>query len=228
LGGGVAQWISYAHATHSAKTGEERAGFGKGDVRGVIGPGAANNSKEGGTLIPTVAFGIPASPSTAILIGAILLMGIVPGPDMLTKYLPLTFSLVWTIVLANIIVVMVCLIFINYLAKLTMIRGNLMVPFILILCFIGAFTESKSLNDLITLIFFGSLGYLMERFHWPRPPFILGFILGKLAEGYLYSAISRYGASWLLRPGVIILFCIAVMVALYPLIKSRRWEKGRY
>src|SRR4030042_22494 len=142
LGGGVAQWVSYAHAVQSAKTLEERSGFGKGDVRGVLGPGAANNSKEGAGLIPTVAFGIPASAGMAILLGAFYLLGIIPGPEMLTKYLPLTFSMVWTIVLANIIVVTVSLIFINRLARLTIIRGNLIMPFILLLTFIGGYTAN--------------------------------------------------------------------------------------
>jgi putative tricarboxylic transport membrane protein len=221
LGGGVGQWISYAHATQSAKTVDETAGFGKGDVRGVLGPGAANNSKEGGALIPTVAFGIPSGPGTAILLGAFLLMGIVPGPDMLTKHLALTFSMVWTIVIANIVVVAASLLFINHLARLTTIRGNLVIPFVLILCFIGAYTSKNHPGDLIVLLLFGCLGCLMARFNWPRPPFILGFILGGLAEGYFNTTVSRFGATWLRRPGVIMLICLASVVALYPIFQKR-------
>src|SRR5882672_6180613 len=99
LGGSVAQWMAYGHATQSARTAEERKGFGQGDVRGVLGPGAANNSKEGGSLVPTIAFGVPGSTAMAILLGGFVLLGLVPGPDMLTKHLPLTFSMVWTIVI---------------------------------------------------------------------------------------------------------------------------------
>ena len=222
LGGGVAQWVSYAHAVQSAKTPEERAGFGKGDIRGVLGPGAANNSKEGGGLIPTVAFGIPSGPSMAILLGGLLLLGIIPGPELLTKYLPLTFSMVWTIVLANIIVVTVSLLFINQIARLTTIRGNLILPFVIILSFIGAYTANNNVGDIILLLIFGGLGYVMARFGWPRPPFVLGFVLGTLAETYFTTTFSRYKAAWLLRPGVIILFCLAIVVALYPFIKGRR------
>ena len=225
LGGGVAQWVSYAHAVQSAKTLEERSGFGKGDVRGVLGPGAANNSKEGAGLIPTVAFGIPASAGMAILLGGFYLMGIIPGPEMLTKYLPLTFSMVWTIVLANIIVVTVSLIFINRLARLTIIRGNLIMPFILLLTFIGGYTANNHLGDLIVVLISGGVGYLMVRFGWPRPPFILGFILGNLAESYLYTSVLRYGVTWLYRPWVIILFFIALGVALYPFYQERKLRK---
>ncbi|HKA34248.1 MAG TPA: tripartite tricarboxylate transporter permease, partial [Candidatus Binatia bacterium] len=99
-GGGVAQWVAYAHAVQSAKDTKDRARFGKGDVRGVLGPGAANNSKEGGELIPTVAFGVPGGGAMAILLGGFLIMGLTPGPDMLTKHLPITFSMVWTLVIA--------------------------------------------------------------------------------------------------------------------------------
>jgi putative tricarboxylic transport membrane protein len=225
VGGGVSQWIAYAQATHSAKSAEERAGFGKGDVRGVLAPGAANNAKEGGALIPTVAFGIPAGPGMAILLGAFLLLGIVPGPDMLTKHLTLTFSMVWTIVVANIIVVGICLLFVNRIARLTGIRANIIVPFLLFLCFIGAYTANNQVGDLIVLLLFGCIGLLMVRFDWPRPPFALGFVLGDLAEAYLYTSTSRYGASWLTRPGVIILFFVAVLVGLYPYFKERILRK---
>ncbi len=221
LGGGVAQWVSYAHATQSAKTEEERAQFGKGDIRGVLGPGAANNSKEGAGLIPTVAFGIPAGSGMAILMGAFFLLGLVPGPDMLTKHLTLTYSMVWTIAISNVIIVAVCLLFINHLAKLTTVRSGLITPVILLLCFIGAYSSTESIADLVVLVLFGTIGYFMVRFRWPRPPFILGFILGKLAETYLYSSTARYGAAWLLRPKVLIIFLIAVAFAVYPFIQKR-------
>jgi TctA family transporter len=144
---------------------------------------------------------------------------------MLTKYLPLTFSMVWTIVLANIIVVAVSLIFINRLARLTIIRGNLMMPFILLLTFIGGYTANNSLGDLIVVLISGGIGYLMVRFSWPRPPFILGFILGNLAESYLYTSVLRYRVAWLYRPWVIILFFVALGVALYPFYREKKLRK---
>ncbi|MCK9363403.1 MAG: tripartite tricarboxylate transporter permease [Syntrophales bacterium] len=221
LGGAVAQWVSYAHATQSAKSSEERDGFGKGDVRGIIGPGAAN-SKEGAGLIPTVAFGIPSSTGMAVLLGAFLLLGVVPGPEMLTKYLPLTFSMVWTIVIANIAVVAISLLFINKLAKITTIRGNLLIPFLLLLTFIGGYTASNSIGDLIVTLLSGGLGYLMVRYGFPRPPLILGFILGHLAETYFYISTTRYELTWLYRPKVIVIFLFAVGIALYPFIQKWR------
>ena len=225
LGGSVAQWVAYAHAKQSARTAEERDGFGKGDVRGVLGPGAANNSKEGAGLIPTVAFGIPSSSGMAVLLGAFFVLGIVPGPDMLTKHLALTFSMVWTIVISNILVVVVSFAVINHLAKITSVRGAFIIPVVLFLTYIGGYTANNEVGDLFVVLGFGGLGYVMVRYGWPRPPFILGFILGRLAEIYLYASVSRYGGSWLYRPGVIIIFLLCIAVVVYPLIVEKRFQR---
>ena len=212
VGGGVAQWIAYAHAVQSAKTPAERDGFGKGDVRGVLGPGAAVNSKEGGALIPTVAFGVPGSSAMAILLGGFFVVGLVPGPDMLTKHLDVTMSMVWTIVVANIIAVVASFVFLNRLARLTNIRGALLIPFLALLTFLGAYTSNNSLNDIVVALVFGSLGYLMVRYRWPRAPLVLGLVLGEVAERYLWISVARYGSAWLARPIVVLLILLVVGV----------------
>ena len=115
MGAATTQWLAYAHAVQSSPDKER---FGKGDVRGVLGPGAANNSTLGGSLITTIAFGVPASVVMAILLGAFIIQGIVPGPDMLIPppkgKLDLTFSFVWVIIISNIITVAVCFLFFEY------------------------------------------------------------------------------------------------------------------
>ncbi|HEX5035102.1 MAG TPA: tripartite tricarboxylate transporter permease, partial [bacterium] len=165
VGGGTAQWVAYAYAVQSSPDKER---FGKGAVEGVLGPGAANNSTRGGDLITTVAFGIPSSVSTAILFGAFLIQGIVPGPDMLdpAKHLTLTFSFVWIIIVANIITVAACFLFLNPLAKITNIRGSLLIPFLLVLIYLGGFTVKNSFGDMIVVLLFGALGWLMVQFDW--------------------------------------------------------------
>src|SRR5262252_6170291 len=221
-GGGVAQWMAYAHAVQSAKDGADRAGFGKGDVRGVLGPGAANNSKEGGELIPTVAFGVPGSGAMAILLSGFLIMGIMPGPEMLTKHLSLTFSMVWTLAIANVITVILSLAILDQLAKLTYVRGGLIIPFILLLVFVGSYTANGQLADLIVTLIFGALSYCMVLFGWPRPPFVLGFVLGKVIETYLFISVSRYGFAWLKHPIVVLLILVMVIVIAYPFFQQRR------
>ncbi|HEY5896185.1 MAG TPA: tripartite tricarboxylate transporter permease [Burkholderiales bacterium] len=225
LGGSVAQWMAYGHATQSARNSEERKRFGEGDVRGVIGPGAACNSKEGGALIPTIAFGVPGSTSMAILLGGFFLLGLVPGPDMLTTHLTVTFSMVWTIVLANVITVLVCFLLLNRLTSLTAVPGHLLVPVILVLVFIGSYTSNSSYADILVTLIFGAVGYFMVIAKWPRAPLVLGLVLGKIAENYLYISVARYDAAWLKRPVVVALLIVAVAVVLYPAFQAWRGRK---
>src|SRR3989475_3647693 len=176
LGAATTQWLAYAHAVQSSP-GRER--FGKGAVEGVLGPGAANNSSLGGSLVTTVAFGVPASVATAILMGAFFVQGLVPGPAMLTPapkgHLAVTLAMVWTIVVSNIITVAVCLVFMGPLARITQIRGTLLVPFIMILVYVGAFAEKNVFEDLGVVLAFGALGWVMAKLDWPRPPLLLFF-----------------------------------------------------
>jgi hypothetical protein len=214
VGGGTAQWVAYAYAVQSSPDKER---FGKGAVEGVLGPGAANNSTRGGDLITTVAFGIPSSVSTAILFGAFLIQGIVPGPDMLdpAKHLTLTFSFVWIIIVANIITVAVCFLFLNQLAKITNIRGALLIPFLLVLIYLGGFTVKNSFGDMIMVLIFGALGWLMVQFDWQRPPLLVGLVLGTIAERNLFISTRAYGAGWLTHPGVLIIALLIVGAIIY-------------
>lgn len=214
VGGGTAQWVSYAYAVQSSPDKER---FGKGAIEGVLGPGAANNSTFGGDLVTTVAFGIPSSVSTAILFGAFLIQGIVPGPDLLdpAKHLTLTFSFVWIIVVSNIITVAVCFLFLNQLAKITNVRGSLLIPFILLLVYLGGFTVKNSFGDMIMVLIFGALGWLMVQFDWQRPPLLVGLVLGTIAERNLWISTRAYGVGWLTHPGVLIIAVLIVGAIIY-------------
>ena len=224
MGGTVGQWIAYAHAVQSASD-EDKQRFGKGAVEGVLGPGAANNSSFGGGLIPTIAFGIPGNIPSAILLGAFIIQGLVPGPDMLLPsqkggHLDLTFSLVWIIVISNVITVSGFFVFLRQMAKVTQLRSGLIIPVILSLVYLGAFAEKNALPDLLVVLVFGLIGWIMIRFDWPRPPLILGLVLGPLAEQRLFLSASRYGTAWLLRPGVIIIILLILATLFYPVIKT--------
>lgn len=224
MGGAVSQWLAYAHAVQSSPNKER---FGKGAVEGVLGPGAANNSTIGGAMIPTIAFGVPGSVVMAILLGAFIIQGIVPGPDMLLPEpkgkLSLTFSFVWIIVFSNIITVAICLMFLNTLAKVTQIRVSLLMPVILLLVYLGAFAEKNALEDLTIVLVFGLLGWVMVKFGWQRPPLLLGMVLGPLMENRLFLSTDNYGLAWIWRPGVLIIFALTIAGILYPILKSR-WQ----
>jgi hypothetical protein len=226
LGGGPAQWISYAHAVQSSPNKER---FGKGAVEGVLGPGAANNSKEGGALVPTIAFGVPGSVSMAILLGAFIIQGIVPGPDLLDpdKYLTLTFSFVWIIVVSNIITVAVCFLFLDQIAKITYVKGTYLIPFLLLLVYLGGFAVKNSFGDMVMVILFGALGWVMVRCDWQRPPLLIGLVLGQIAESNLFIASKIYGLSWLLRPGVLLLFALLIAGVVYPMWQKRKEKQKK-
>jgi len=227
MGAATTQWLAYAHAVQSSPDKER---FGKGDVRGVLGPGAANNSTLGGSLITTIAFGVPASVVMAILLGAFIIQGIVPGPDMLLPppkgKLDLTFSFVWVIIISNFITVAICFLFLNTLAKVTQVRGSLIIPLILLLIYLGAFAEKNAFQDMIVVLLFGGLGWIMEKLAWPRPPVLLGLVLGPLAENRLFLASDNYGMAWTWRPGVLIIFAVTLIGIFYPVIKKKWQDKA--
>ena len=228
MGGAVSQWVAYAHAV---QTSPDKERFGKGAVEGVLGPGAANNSNLGGALVPTIAFGVPGSVTMAILLGAFIIQGLVPGPPMLLPasqggHLELTFSFVWIVVVSNVITVSVCFVFLKQLARITEVRGSLVIPFLLVLIYLGGFAQNNAFEDLIVVLAFGLLGWVMVQLDWPRPPLLLGLVLGSLAEKNLFLATDNYGWAWLGFPGVLVIGAIILAGILYPLYQRRR-DAGR-
>jgi putative tricarboxylic transport membrane protein len=227
MGSGVGQFLAYAHAVQSSKNKER---FGKGAIEGVIGPGAANNSKEGGSLIPTVAFGVPGGLHSALLLGAFTILGLTPGLAMLRpeQNLSLTYSLVWTIILANLITVPLCFIFLKQLVYLTEVRGSILIPILLMLIYVGGFV-TNTFGDMVMVLLFGALGWLMVTFGWIRPPLLIGLVLGDLVEKNLFIAVDAYGGfGWLMRPVVIVLLAIVlagIMVPIYQHIKNPAKQK---
>lgn len=218
--GAVTDWIAYGHAMQTAKGARES--FTTGDVRGVIAPEAANNAREGGSLVPMLAFGVPGGAAQAILLGAMMVHGFIPGPDMLTKHLGLTYSMVWSIALANIFGAGLCFLLSGQFAKISTLRYTLILPVIMPIIYVGAFQGSRSWGDLFVLLIAGLIGWTMKRMKWTRPPVILGLVLGVLMERYMTISFMRYGTHWLLRPGVMVLLILAALIFLNPLFKLIR------
>lgn len=226
LGGSVVDWISYGHAVQTSKDTEN---FGKGDIRGVIAPESSNNAKEGGGLIPTLLFGIPGSGSMAVFLGGMVLIGLEPGPAMITTDLDVTYTIVWSLALANVIGAGACLLISKWVAKVTTIPYTLMAPFMVMVIFFAAFQATRDLGDLVALIGIGILGVLMKRFGWPRPAFLIGFVLASGMETYLYQAIQFDGIEFLLKPGVIIIGALTVLSIFFAArhsIKAAKKEKA--
>ncbi|MEM1299446.1 MAG: tripartite tricarboxylate transporter permease [Pseudomonadota bacterium] len=221
LGGSVVDWIAYGHTVQSTKN---RENFGKGEIRGVIGPESSNNAKEGGGLVPTLLFGIPGSGSMAIFIGAIALLGsgdIEVGPAMLRDNLDITYSIVWLLALANVVGTILCIAASGGIAKLTTIKFTLLAPFLFMLISFAAFQSGQNLMDLVALFAIGLIGILLRRFDWSRPAFLIGFVLADPAETFANQAVQiatfRFkkgmaeGLEFIFSPIVIVLIIITLL-----------------
>jgi TctA family transporter len=224
IGASICDWVAYGHAAKTEKGAELT--FGKGDIRGVIASEGSNNAKEGGSLVPTIAFGVPGSASMAILLGVFLIHGLQPGPEMLSKNLTVTYSMVWSVALANILGAGICFGFSNQLAKLATIRQTVIMPLILAIIFVAAFQGSRSWGDLYALLFFSLLGWTMKRLRWPRPPVILGVVLGSIVERYMFISINVSGAAWLLNPVVVVVLGLSLWGLIRPFMRELQRAGG--
>lgn len=224
MGGSVSQFIAYGSAQQASKHPEM---FGKGSMEGVIAAGANNNAKDSGSLIPTIAFGIPGSVSMAVLLGAFLIAGLNPGPEMLTTNLDITFSMVWITVISNVIAVGVALLVLKQLVKLTFVKGTWLVPFLLILLSIGAFTANNAWQDVVVMLTAAVFGVVCIHWDWPRVPFLLAVVLGGIAERYLFLSYSLDDWGWLNDPIVVGIAAVIVLVFVVPYVQRARKRRAK-
>ncbi|GFE65334.1 tripartite tricarboxylate transporter permease [Litoreibacter roseus] len=221
LGGSVVDWIAYGHTVQSTK---DKSNFGSGEVRGVIGPESSNNAKEGGGLVPTLIFGIPGSGSMAVFIGGMALLGYDAGPQLIQNDLDITYTIVWSLALANVIGAGLCIGLSPAIARLTTIRFTLLAPFLFMMISFAAFQSRQSLGDLVALFAVGLVGIFLRRFDWSRPAFLIGFVLSHQAENFSNMANqiarSRFrrsfeeGFEYLASPIVLVLLAVTVISVL--------------
>jgi TctA family transporter len=213
LGGDVAAWVSYGHAVQSSP---DPSRFGKGAIEGVIAPETANNAKEGGALLPTLAFGIPGSSGMAVLLGAFVVLGIQPGPAVLIEQQQLVTKMFLALVLANVMGALILLFAARQLIKIASLPAGLIVPLVLSLVVIGSYMNSQNWQYLPILLLLGLLGCGLKRWGWPRPPFAIGLALGHVAENSLQQSLAIWGPGFLLRPpSLVLLGLILASVGIY-------------
>ena len=224
LGAVVACWIAYALAVITSK---KKDLFGKGDIRGVIAPEAANNAALGGALIPTIAFGIPGGTLMALLLSAFWTLGIMPGPEMLRDKLDIVYLIIWTIALSNIIGGIILLIWTDKFAKIAIIPIEILAPIIIVVIFLGGVITNMNIWDLWMVFGFCILGWVMKKMDWPRPPLLLGFVLGPIIERFYFISMMVFGVKWLYRPIVLIILSMAIIFIIigYKTVRSARYSK---
>ena len=221
LGGTVVDWIAYSHLKQTTK---DSSRLGKGDIRGVIAPESANNAKEGGALIPTLLFGIPGSGNKVLLLGGFILVGIEPGLDMVTTHLDLTYLMIWSLAIANILGAGLCIGFAPHISKLTLVRYYILAPVMITLIFFATFNVNRDWYDFIGLLGFGLIGITFKQYGWSRPALLIGFFLSSKVELLSYQTHAVYGLSFLSRPVAIILMvlCFTTIV----LLLRQRFDKN--
>jgi len=195
VGAGVAQMLAYAHGKQTSKRSSE---FGTGCVEGVIAPEAADNAKEGGSLLTALSFGIPSGVGMVMVLAALMMLGIDPGPEMFTKHLDMVWTLVFTLIIANVIAGGIGILTSRDLARVSFLRESILSPIILLLVILGAYAFHTNIWDVLTSFIFGGIGYLMKSFGYSRLTLTMGFVLGIYAERYFLISTAALGPGFLL------------------------------
>lgn len=217
LGGTVVDWIAYSHMRQTEKNIEN---VGKGDIRGVIAPESANNAKEGGALIPTILFGIPGSGNKVLLLGGFLLVGIEPGIEMVTTQIDMTYLIIWSLALANVVGASICIFLTRPMARITTVPYFILAPILIALIFFASYQVNRDWNNFGGLLVFGLLGVLMKTYGWSRPALLIGFFLSSKIELLSYQTAAVYGYSFLWRTGSLILIGLTI-VTLWFLVRQK-------
>ncbi|MBI2847699.1 MAG: tripartite tricarboxylate transporter permease [Chloroflexi bacterium] len=215
VGANSAVWVTYGIAKQSSKHPET---FGTGNVEGVIAPESANNAKESGALLTTLALGIPGSAGGAIFLAAFIMLGFRPGPSMLTEQLDLSLTILILVALANIIAGAICFPVAPYLASIARVPGRILVPVVFVLIFVAAYASSGQMADIVVLLIFSAVGVAAKRHGYNIPALFLGYILGELFEQYLFLGLQLGGPLFFIRPiPLVIIFLVALFFAYRPL-----------
>lgn len=231
-GATTSTFVAYAEeARSSAKDGR----FGEGDPRGVIAPEAANNPTVSGSLIPTLSFGIPGSGSTAVLLGGILMHGLQPGPVLFDEQLQITYALFISLFLGNILILAVGLTVIPYASRLTELNTNIIIPGVIVLSYAGAYTLNQNWFDVMAVVALGILGFYMVQYNYSVIAFVLGIVLGPIAEENFFRSLQISGGDYAIfidpinRPLSFILSLMILFILIGPFVKpylERRLDRA--
>ncbi len=227
LGSAPAAFIAYGHAKQTSKSKDT---FGKGNIEGVIGSEAANDAVEGGALASTVAFGVPGSSSMASLLGALFVLGLETGPNMLTYHVDVVFVMIFTIIIGNLIGMLGGIFLVNPLSRATGLRSSVLVPVLIVIVFTGAFAVQSAWFDIFVALIFGVIGYLMKQLDYSRAAMLIGFVLGFAVEKNLYLATQLDGPDFIFRPIPLTLAIITIVFLAYNIwgiVKHRREANNR-
>jgi putative tricarboxylic transport membrane protein len=209
-GGDIAAFIAYADTKRSSKTPEL---FGTGMVEGVAATESANNSCQGGAMIPLLSLGVPGDAVTAVLLGAFVIQGLQPGPLLYKEHMDLVYAIFASMVVAQFVMQFVGMVGMQFFAKVIMIENSILMPMILVLSMIGSYAMRGSVFDVGLTVVFGIIGFIMQKYDYPLSPILLALILGPMAESNLRRALvisSGHASILFSRPIGVVLMVLAV------------------
>lgn len=223
-GTGASVASAVAYGTEKRIAGKSGASFGTGDIRGLAAPEAANNASAGGAMVPMLTLGIPGSGTTAILLGALLLFNITPGPLMFQQRPEIAWGLIASMYIGNIALLVINLPLVGFFARLLTLPQKYLTPLIAVLAFIGVYSVVSNPFDLYMIIGLGLFGWLLKKMGFSLAPVILGVVLGGLFEDNLRRALSISGGDWtvLIQSGSsVIIYILTVLILVLPPLYSR-------
>ena len=212
--------LGYSEAQRSSKHPEQ---FGKGCLNGVAAAEAANNGVTGATLIPTLTLGIPGDTITAVLLGALTMQGLTPGPMLFKTQGTLMYTIMIGMVVINIFMLLQGKVFMRLFINILRVPALLLAAVLVCMCVVGAFTVNNTIFDVLVMLAFGAVGYLFKRLEIPMVPLILGVVLGSMAESNLRRALTISGSDWSVlftRPISCVFIIISALIICSPLIRK--------
>jgi putative tricarboxylic transport membrane protein len=221
-GTNIAAWLSYNEARRASKTPEK---FGTGYIEGVAATESANNAVCGGALIPLLTLGIPGDSVTAVFLGGLIIHGLAPGPRLFLDHPDIVSGLFTGIIIANIFMIFLGLVAVKFSAKLLNIPKRLLLTAILIFCFIGSYSINQNPLDIVTMLCFGVIGYLCQRYNYSQSALCIAMILGPIAEQNMRLALMSSDMSPMIfftRPISLLFMTLAILSFVWPVWKAMK------
>jgi hypothetical protein len=221
-GGAIASFMAYNEARKFSKNPKS---FGTGNLAGVAAPEAANNGTTGGAMVPLLTLGIPGDVVTSVMLGALLLIGIRPGPLLFKQNPQIINALFVGFMFAQFLILLLGLVSVRVFPRILRVPISILFPIILALCFLGSFSLNNSIYDMFIALLFGVIGYFMRKYGFAAAPMILGVILGPLAERELGKALIMSHGDWatlIKSPIAVFFYGISVLSVAYSILRTRR------
>ena len=221
-GAAVSNFFAYSEAMRASRNPDA---YGSGSEEGLLAAESSNNGTVGGSILPTIAFGIPGSTATAVLLGGFIMHGLRPGPTMFTDNLVITFAMFLALIVGSVVIFVLGMTVIVRLAKLTFIDSHRLIPIILVLSVLGAYAVRNNWWDIWTVLVIGLIGYFMVKYNYSIIAFTLGAVLGPIAEENFFRSLQMGdvpGIVFVTRPLSIILILLTILMLLSPAIEHYR------